>query len=282
MPKCLGCRLHSLKIRAESQFYLNAPKFYTHIRKDTQKRANLKEATAGGRCSQTQPLREGDATAGQCLGRCLRTLRYSRVPLQKINFNSDKCCRACRRCRHSQRLVVCGIQQIVKDLIVRVNLNCKPGIPLQLATGSLADGPPESLTAALKGTSLLRHTHSLRTKLLEAVGPELQRADDRQHLWELSVWAQSVIMSRAFKIPKGSDRLVLIPIVDIANHAATHRLANADVRNNADGSVSMVAVRDIAKGEEVRICYGEYTNEQLLFCYGFVIPDNPCQGPPGC
>ncbi|CAE7876601.1 unnamed protein product [Symbiodinium sp. KB8] len=154
-----------------------------------------------------------------------------------------------------------------------------PGsIPLQLATGSLADGPPESLTAALKGTSLLRHTLSLRTKLLEAVGPELQRADDRQHLWELSVWAQSVIMSRAFKIPKGSDRLVLIPIVDIANHAATHRLANADVRNNADGSVSMVAVRDIAKREEVRICYGEYTNEQLLFCYGFVIPDNPCQG----
>jgi len=40
----------------------------------------------------------------------------------------------------------------------------------------------------------------------------------------------------------------------------------------------MVAVRDIAQGEEVRICYGEYTNEQLLFCYGFVIPDNPCQG----
>ncbi|CAE7450401.1 set10 [Symbiodinium sp. CCMP2456] len=154
-----------------------------------------------------------------------------------------------------------------------------PGsIPLQLATGSLADGPPESLTAALRGTSLLRHTLSLRTKLLEAVGPELQQADDRQHLWELSVWAQSVIMSRAFKIPKGSDRLVLIPIVDIANHAATHKVANADVRNNADGSVSMVAVRDIAQGEEVRICYGEYTNEQLLFCYGFVIPDNPCQG----
>eukprot|EP00439_Symbiodinium_sp_Y106_P032057 s2350_g3.t2 len=154
-----------------------------------------------------------------------------------------------------------------------------PGsIPLQLAAGSLADGPPESLTSALKGTSLLRHTLSLRTKLLEAVGPELQSADDPQHLWELSVWAQSVIMSRAFKIPKGSDRLVLIPIVDIANHAATHKVANADVRNNADGSISMVAVRDIAQGEEVRICYGEYTNEQLLFCYGFVIPDNPCQG----
>ena len=159
---------------------------------------------------------------------------------------------------------------------------CKPGIPLQLAAGSLADGPPESLTSGLKGTSLLRHTLSLRTKLLEAVGPELQSADDPQHLWELSVWAQSVIMSRAFKIPKGSDRLVLIPIVDIANHAATHKVANADVRNNADGSISMVAVRDIAQGEEVRICYGEYTNEQLLFCYGFVIPDNPCQGLPGC
>lgn len=26
------------------------------------------------------------------------------------------------------------------------------------------------------------------------------------------------------------------------------------------------------------VCYGEHNNEQLLFCYGFVIPENPCQG----
>ena len=112
------------------------------------------------------------------------------------------------------------------------------------------------------------------------VSSELKDAKNGQSLWEICVWAQSVIMSRGFKIPKGSDRLVLIPIVDIANHAATHKDANADVRNNLDGSISMVACRDIAPGEEIRICYGEYTNEQLLFCYGFVIPENPCQGLP--
>ena len=66
--------------------------------------------------------------------------------------------------------------------------------------------------------------------------------------------------------------------VDIANHAPTYALANAEFSDNKDGSMSMIACRDIASDEEVCVCYGEHNNEQLLFCYGFVIPDNPCQG----
>ena len=66
--------------------------------------------------------------------------------------------------------------------------------------------------------------------------------------------------------------------VDIANHAPTYALANAEFSDNKDGSMSMIASRDITSEEEVCVCYGEHNNEQLLFCYGFVIPENPCQG----
>lgn len=115
----------------------------------------------------------------------------------------------------------------------------------------------------------------------------------RQRCWETCVWAQAVMMSRGFHLPKCSDRLALIPVapglhtsvscwneVDIANHAPTYSLANAEFRDDPDGSVSMIASRGLVPFEEVCVCYGEHTNEQLLFCYGFVIPKNPCQGPP--
>lgn len=151
-------------------------------------------------------------------------------------------------------------------------------IPLRLVAGSVQSDPPEDATVALKGTSLLNHTLSLRSKLLKAVQPELELAKDMQAAWEACVWAQAVIMSRGFHVPKNSDRLLLIPIVDIANHAPTYALANAEFNDNKDGSMTMIASRDIASEEEVCVCYGEHNNEQLLFCYGFVIPDNPCQG----
>ena len=151
-------------------------------------------------------------------------------------------------------------------------------MPLRLVAGTVASDAPESAKQLLKGTSLLNHTLSLRSKLLKAVKPQLELAEDKEKCWQACVWAQAVIMSRAFHVPKGSDRLVLIPIVDIANHAPTYKLANAEFRDNSDGSISMLASRDIAPKEEVCICYGEHTNEQLLFCYGFVIPQNPCEG----
>lgn len=66
--------------------------------------------------------------------------------------------------------------------------------------------------------------------------------------------------------------------VDIANHAPTYAMANAEFCDNNDGSMTMIASRDIPSDEEVCVCYGEHNNEQLLFCYGFIIPDNPCQG----
>ncbi|CAJ1360301.1 unnamed protein product [Effrenium voratum] len=43
-------------------------------------------------------------------------------------------------------------------------------IPLQMVAGSVHDPPPEAAVGALKGTTLLQHTLSLRSKLLEAIG----------------------------------------------------------------------------------------------------------------
>ena len=85
-------------------------------------------------------------------------------------------------------------------------------MPLRLVAGSVASEPPEDAKELLKGTSILNHTLSLRSKLLKAVKPELELAKDKQATWEACVWAQAVIMSRAFHVPKDSDRLLLIPI----------------------------------------------------------------------
>ena len=85
-------------------------------------------------------------------------------------------------------------------------------LPLRLVAGSVLEDPSEDAQKPLKGTSLLNHTLSLRSKLLKAVKPDLELAKDMQAAWEASVWAQAVIMSRGFHVPKSSDRLLLIPI----------------------------------------------------------------------
>lgn len=96
---------------------------------------------------------------------------------------------------------------------------------------------------------------------------------------EALLWAQAVLMSRVFKLPKGGSQLVLAPFVDIANHACTHGEANAVVELQENGDVVLRASRPVCSGDEVRICYGEYANEQLIFSYGFVLRDNHIGGP---
>ena len=87
-------------------------------------------------------------------------------------------------------------------------------MPIRLLAGDVSSGAPDDAKEVLKGTSILNHTLSLRSKLLKAVKPELDIAKDQQAVWEACVWAQAVIMSRAFHVPKNSDRLLLIPIVN--------------------------------------------------------------------
>merc|ERR1712232_687207 len=85
-------------------------------------------------------------------------------------------------------------------------------------------------------------------------------------------------MSRAAVLPRDGHRLLLAPIADFANHASTFDAANAELRAEGDGSVSLVALRDISPGEEIHHCYAELNNENLLFSYGMVLDSNPNEG----
>lgn len=94
-------------------------------------------------------------------------------------------------------------------------------------------------------------------------------------------WAHAVFWSRAIALPlpswsrgagagAGSDG-ALTPLLDLCNHAAGSR-----VSLRARGArVQLVAERDVAEGEEVRIHYGAKGNAELLRRHGFVLPDNP-------
>ena len=94
-------------------------------------------------------------------------------------------------------------------------------------------------------------------------------------------WAHAVFWSRAIALPlpswsrgagagAGSDG-ALTPLLDSCNHDASARFTL-----RARGArVELVAERDVAKGEEVRIHYGAKGNAELLRRHGFVVPENP-------
>lgn len=92
--------------------------------------------------------------------------------------------------------------------------------------------------------------------------------------WDALLWSQAAMMSRAAVLPRGSQRLVLAPMCDFANHARSFHDATAELRAVND-DVTLVALRNLAPGEEITHCYAEMGNEQLLFGYGMVLSDNP-------
>ena len=80
-------------------------------------------------------------------------------------------------------------------------------------------------------------------------------------------WAVATCTSRASSV--GGER-VLCPIIDLGNHAPSGE-ANCEVRGDAlSGRVQLVALRDIALGEEVTYCYGSLSNDVFLLDYGFL------------
>jgi hypothetical protein len=84
-------------------------------------------------------------------------------------------------------------------------------------------------------------------------------------------WGQALLLSRAHS---GEGKpLALVPGLDLLNHAGS--CAGARVRFSEDengGSFELVAIRDHAVGDELRIDYGVRGSHQLLRQYGFVAP----------
>eukprot|EP00966_Prymnesium_polylepis_P221431 5122245-Prymnesium_polylepis.1 len=105
-------------------------------------------------------------------------------------------------------------------------------------------------------------------------------------------WAASIVSSRAFKVRaavgtdeqaarlgwRATDTTRLLPLIDLANHAAGEG-ANAALGDLSSQpwkySVRLVATRAIGVGEEITLDYGggggePISNERLLLEYGFL------------
>ena len=110
-------------------------------------------------------------------------------------------------------------------------------------------------------------------------------------------WAASIASSRAFKVRasvgtdeqaarlgwKATDTTRLLPLIDLANHAAGEG-ANAALGDTSSQpwkySVRLVATRAISVGEEITLDYGggggePISNERLLLDFGFLSGAGP-------
>eukprot|EP00929_Paragymnodinium_shiwhaense_P101218 TRINITY_DN64126_c0_g1_i1.p1 TRINITY_DN64126_c0_g1~~TRINITY_DN64126_c0_g1_i1.p1 ORF type:complete len:337 (-),score=32.75 TRINITY_DN64126_c0_g1_i1:59-1069(-) len=96
-------------------------------------------------------------------------------------------------------------------------------------------------------------------------------------------YAHALLCTRAVG---GQDSCTLMPGVDFANHDPAgfntrimhagkpgKRIGRATINQNGDvwehGSAGLVAVQDIAADQEIRITYGNLSNDELLADYGF-------------
>ena len=112
-------------------------------------------------------------------------------------------------------------------------------------------------------------------------------------------WAAAIASSRAFRVRprqstdeqaarlgwRSTDSTRLLPLIDMANHAAGDG-ANAALGDDSaqpwKHSVRLVATRTIAPGEEITLDYGgggqPLSNEQLLLDYGFFVDSGATAG----
>ncbi|CAK0754341.1 hypothetical protein CVIRNUC_002290 [Coccomyxa viridis] len=154
----------------------------------------------------------------------------------------------------------------------------------------------ESQLQELQGTTLHAATRVLNGNLermwtkLEPVCQDLlldaghrQRAPSFQDF----LWAYSIFWSRAqsLPVPAGANGEVttqesIVPGLDFANHANEHScrwtLWGNRKASGMHDSISLVTTDTphLSTDNELQITYGDKSNEELLFLYGFALPDN--------
>ena len=80
-------------------------------------------------------------------------------------------------------------------------------------------------------------------------------------------WANAICHSRTFKL---DTRRAMLPLADLINHSFD--LQNVDWRRGTQEQVEIVALRNIAKHEQLYFSYGEKGSDHYFVFYGFV-PD---------
>ena len=83
------------------------------------------------------------------------------------------------------------------------------------------------------------------------------------------------VTSRAFADESKGGIIVMVPILDLCNHArGMGEKKNLTFSFSEDGSVVVKTSQNIKKDEGLRLTYGAQSNSQLLLNYGFTIPNN--------
>ena len=86
----------------------------------------------------------------------------------------------------------------------------------------------------------------------------------------------AAVTSRAFAGMGGNrdEDIAMVPLLDLCNHRRGNVTKNVSYFKTDDGSVRVVAAHDLNAHTVLAITYGARGNAQLLFNYGFCIPDN--------
>jgi hypothetical protein len=89
-------------------------------------------------------------------------------------------------------------------------------------------------------------------------------------LRDLYFYAGSLVSSYSFTEEDG--QISLVPLADILNHKTGHNNARLFFEKE---HLQMIAIKDVARGEQLYNTYGDIGNGELLFKYGYLDDPNP-------
>lgn len=92
--------------------------------------------------------------------------------------------------------------------------------------------------------------------------------------WEEFSWSYITVVSRTFKVLKdGIEVAVMSPFIDSANHDPNGVFCSK-VFDSQTRELVIRSDRSIKANEQVFLQYGPLSNHELLFYYGFALPNN--------
>ncbi|KAK7954276.1 hypothetical protein PG996_015160 [Apiospora saccharicola] len=133
---------------------------------------------------------------------------------------------------------------------------------------------PEELQKLLpRGASDIVHGQHAKFKsqwgVVAEAFPSLAR-DEYMYFWLLVNTRTFYLETPEMKAFPWDDRLALLPIADLFNHADQ----GCHVTYSAEEGYTITASRRYKAGEEVLVSYGDHSNDLLLAEYGFVMAEN--------
>lgn len=95
----------------------------------------------------------------------------------------------------------------------------------------------------------------------------------RQHFENAYGLAASRVIGARGESGRRGERLLLVPLLDMANHG--HGVGGHLEFDRESGDVSLIAGSDLAEGDEILLDYGDRPTDEFLLQYGFVPERNP-------